>query len=229
MEIFGKFNGLSNQERYDIINSLQGSLEDANWSNEASPMVAIKTDANWEWGVSGAGRPHSNLNLVGTLTLSDRTDQYDRQTVDWSTFQPPDGRPIDGGATGERNVNVFHFAIMEDEASFAQRLEQTYQEMIGPKLEAIAAQKEAWTEVLRVAKEKGWDLEDYNTHVKLQRDPELGELYREAKFVFESEIVLHPREEAIPQFLQALKNAPMNVNESINLDRWAKLAGLLKS
>ena len=222
-DIFGKFNGLSDKERYDIINSLQGSLEDANWSNESSPMVAIKTDANWEWGVSGAGRPHSELNLVGTLTLSDRTDQYDRQTVDWSTFAPPDGR-----RTGQRAVNVFHFAIMADEASFAQRLEQAYQEMIGPKLEAIAAQKEVWTEVLRVAKEKGWDLEDYNTNVKLQRDPELGELYREAKFVFESEIVLHPREEAIPQFLQALKDAPMNVNESIDLDRWARIAGLLK-
>ena len=224
MEIFGKINALSDQERYDIINSLQGSIEDVDWSNEASPMVAIKTDANWEWGVSGAGRPHSGLNLVGTLTLSDRTDQYDRQTVDWSTFAPPDGR-----STGHRGANVFHFAIMADEASFAQRLEQAYQEMIGPKLEAIAAQKEAWAEVLRVAKEKGWDLEDYNTNVKLQRDPELGELYREAKFVFEHEIVLHPREEAIPQFLQALKDAPMNVNESIDLDRWARLAGLLKS
>ena len=77
-EIFETFNGLSDQERYDIINSLQGSLEDTNWSNEASPMVAIKTGANWEWGVSGAGRPHSALNLVGTLTLSDKTDQYDR-------------------------------------------------------------------------------------------------------------------------------------------------------
>ena len=222
-EIFEKFNGLSDQERYDIINSLQGSLEDTNWSNEASPMVAIKTGANWEWGVSGAGRPHSSLNVIGTLALSDQTDQYDRQTVDFVTFAPPGGRP-----TRYRGTSTGHFVIMSDEASFTQRLEQAYQEMIGPKLEAIAAQKEVWEEVLRVAKEKGWDFEDYNTHVKLQRDPELGELYREAKFVFESEIVLHPREEAIPQFLQALKDAPMNVNESIDLDRWARIAGLLK-
>lgn len=219
MEIFGKFNALSDKERYDIINSLQGSLEDADWSNESSPMVAIKTDANWEWGVSGAGRPHSNLNLVGTLTLSDRTDQYDRQTIDWATFAPPGGR-----GTGQRAVNVFHFAIMADEAFFAQRLEQAYQEMIGPKLEAIAAQKEVWAEVLRVAGEKGIDLKDYNS-----LRTELGDLYREAEFVFRHKIVLHPREEAIPQFLQALKDAPMNVNESIDLARWARLAGLLKS
>lgn len=215
-DIFGKFNGLSDKERYDIINSLQGSLEDTSWSNEASPMVAIKTDANWEWGVSGAGRPHSGLNLVGTLTLSDRTDQYDRQTVDWSTFAPPDG-----SSTGHRGANVFHFAIIADEASFAQRLEQTYQEMIGPKLEAIAAQKEVWAEVLRVAGEKGIDLKDYNF-----LRTELGDLYREAEFVFRHKIVLHPREEAVPQFLQALKDAPMN--ESININRWGKLAGILK-
>ena len=42
MEIFGKFNGLSDQERYDIINSLQGSLEDTNWSKEASPMALTR-------------------------------------------------------------------------------------------------------------------------------------------------------------------------------------------
>ena len=220
-EIFEKFNDLSDQERYDIINSLQGSLEDTNWSKEASPMVAIKTDANWEWGVSGAGRPHSGLNFVGTLALSDQTDQYGRQAISFVIFSSPEMK-ANNRPTRYRSVDPSHFAIVADEASLAQRLEQAYQEIIGPKLEAIAAQKEVWEEIQRVAGEKGIDLKDHNF-----LRTELGELYREAEFVWESEIVLHPREEAVPEFLQALKNAPMN--ESIDLNRWARIAGLLKS
>ena len=215
-EIYNKFNSLGDQQRFDLWNVIQADVESYSrrgTRRDHDPVVCVKVDANWEWGVSGAGRPHRNLYLIGHL--------YKKPEEDYLMSFMPIPKGGSHGKYGATGIQPDHMLVIENEQAFETLIQEKIDELEAKEAKQREDLLAQYEEGLRIVKEKGYDPEDYYTFVTTT---EVGQMFHQAKAGVERDN--DPSPHWIPKFLEAAKNAPMV--ESINVKRWGKLAGLIK-
>ena len=206
-DVFARFNDdLNSTERFDVIKPMKDSIKTKPIDRE-NPNLAIQVDGNWggSWGVSGADQPHRSMNLVGTLSLG----EFDgKEAFNW---QP------EGKGYGSANVNPSHYIIVADETALESSLSAAIESINQGKSDAMSALLAQFNEAMEIVEEKGLDIETRRT--------ELRQNYVQAKACADNN---NERQGGywIPKFLESAKNAVMS--ESIDINRWGKLAGILK-
>ena len=117
--LYEKFNALSDKKRFDIVHSIdQPDALRRQYGFESSDtgILALQVDANWEWGISGADKPHPHMNVIGIVA---ETKFRGRVVWGWTPY---------GERYGTSNVSSRNYLIIEDVNAFEASLESAMKE-----------------------------------------------------------------------------------------------------
>ena len=119
--LYEKFNALPDKKRFDIVQSINQRTPLKKAISLRNPkgteILALQVDANWEWGVSGAGKPHPHMNVIGTV--AEKTFR-DKLVWGWTPF---------GERYGISHVSLRNYLVIEDVKTFEASLESAMNEV----------------------------------------------------------------------------------------------------